>query len=158
MQSAAIRLKIDWQDAVRLGPVRFDPYAGLSLTHTSVDGYTETSGNVPAQFDKQTHDAQELRLGLVGVMAVNEATRLRLTIEGVRRFDDSGPALTGQDVGGFGISFDLPGDDIERSWVRGGVEVDYTTSTSSMISMSLNSTGRGQDPSVSGAVSYRKKF
>lgn len=158
VQSASIRIKFDWQDAARLGAMRFDPYAGFTFTHTRVNGYTETNGGVPARFDTQKHDAQELRIGVAGLMAITEAVRLRLTFEGVHRFDNDGPSLSGREVGGFGISFNIPGDDIEQDWVRGGGEVEYAINAGSMIAFSLNGSSEGQDPDISGAITFRKKM
>lgn len=158
VQSAALRLKIDWMDAARIGLVRLEPFLGLTLSHTRVDGYAEKGGSVPASFDTQKHDGQELRLGLAGVLPLAAALRLRLTLEGVHRFDARGPSLSGRDLGGFGIAFDLPGDKVDRTWVRGGGEIAYALDGVSMVGVSLNGSSGGQDPDISGAVTYRRSL
>ena len=158
VQSFALRLKADWLDAACIGNLHLNPYLGLTLSHTRVDGYSEKGGGVPASFDTQKHDAQELRLGMAGVQSLTDSLRLRLTLEGVHRFDGRGPSLSGREIGGFGFAFDLPGDKVDRTWVRGGGELEYRIDEASMVGVSLSGASQGQDPDIAGAITYRRSL
>jgi len=158
VQSFAFRLKADWLDAACIGSLHLNPYLGLTLSHTRVDGYSEQGGGVPASFDTQKHDALEMRLGMAGVQSLTDSLRLRLTLEGVHRFDGRGPSLSGREIGGFGITFDLPGDKIDRTWVRGSGELEYRIDQASMVGLSLSGASQGQDPDISGAITYRRSL
>jgi probable HAF family extracellular repeat protein len=158
VQSFALRLKADWLDAACIGNLHLNPYLGLTLSHTRVDGYSEQGGGVPASFDTQKHDALEMRLGMAGVQSLTDSLRLRLTLEGVHRFDGRGPSLSGREIGGFGFAFDLPGDKIDRTWVRGSGELEYRIDQASMVGLSLSGASQGQDPDISGAITYRRSL
>ena len=158
VQSFALRLKADWLDAACIGNLHLNPYLGLTQSHTRVDGYSEQGGGVPASFDTQKHDALEMRLGMAGVQSLTDSLRLRLTLEGVHRFDGRGPSLSGREIGGFGFAFDLPGDKIDRTWVRGSGELEYRIDQASMVGLSLSGASQGQDPDISGAITYRRSL
>ena len=158
VQSFALRLKADWLDAACIGNLHLNPYLGLTLSHTRVDGYSEQGGGVPASFDTQKHDALEMRLGMAGVQSLTDSLRLRLTLEGVHRFDGRGPSLSGREIGGFGFAFDLPGDKIDRTWVRGSGELEYRIDQASLVGLSLSGASQGEDPDISGAITYRRSL
>jgi hypothetical protein len=92
---------------------------------------------------------------MAGVQSLTDSLRLRLTLEGVHRFDGRGPSLSGREIGGFGFVFDLPGDKIDRTWVRGGGELEYRIEEVSVIGLSVDGASQGQDPDISGAITYR---
>ncbi|WP_332694018.1 autotransporter domain-containing protein [Devosia sp.] len=153
VNAALVRGRIDWLDAATFGTTTISPWASFTLANTSVDGYTETGGGFPARFDAQSQTASEVRVGLTAETELTQQTTLRTTIEGVHRFDSTGPALTGQTLGLF--EFSLPGQAQSQTWTRIGLDLEHEFSSSVLGTLSLQAATAGQDPDFSGAVGLR---
>ena len=160
LDSWSLRARLDWRDAFKLGSVSFTPTIQYTNTHTKVDGYQESGGTAPAQYDSQTHTAKESRLGLTGAYPVSDATTLRGHVEWVHRFDDEGAAVSGTAnvLQAVTVPFNFSGNKIRQNWSRVGAEVDHKISKSSVISVSANVASSGQDADVSAGASWKLVF
>lgn len=152
----AVRARLDWMNAFALGAVQFSPRVAYTWTDTKVDDYAETGGGFPVYFGRQSHNTDELRAGLDADWAISKALTLRGMLEGIYRFDDEGDDLQGQVIGLYSVT--RPYEDTNESWVRAGAELEYRLGEYSLISVSLNGASRGEDPDVSGAISFRMAF
>lgn len=153
--TAALRARLDWEDAARLGATTITPYGEVSFARTRIDGYTETGGGFPARFDARTEDATELHAGADGGHKVSSRVTLRSRLEAAHRFEKSGAATSGQVLGLF--SFTLPGQEIKRDWLRGGAGVDVKLGDG-VVSAMLNATTQGADPSYWLNLGYQLAF
>jgi hypothetical protein len=151
------RLRVDAPSLVTLGGFGFAPYASYSVTQTVVGAYAESGGAFPASFDEQKHNSLEGRLGVTAAKDLDAQTKLLLTVEAIHRFDNSGPALTGQDVTG-GVSFSLPGTAPRKDYVRFGFDIDRKLNENTLLNLSAHTSTVGEEQDVSVALSVRRAF
>lgn len=156
VESTALRLRADWTDAWALGATALSPYAALTATRTTTGGYTETGGGFPAHFDAQTQSGLEARLGVAAGYHLTPATRLRATLEGIRRLDGDTPRTSGQVLGLF--SFNQPGLSGSKTWMRAGLDVDHQINNNTLLGFSVHAASRGDDPRLTAAVTLRVGF
>lgn len=150
----AVRARLDWENAFRAVDTDFMPYFDLAYIKTNVGGYTETYGSLPAHFSSGEHGLTETHLGINANKKLNSHFALTAGVEGIHRFKDTNPHVTGQTLGSNG--FDLTVSD-DRSWMRasvGGI-VDYQGNRLSLI---FNATTEGQDPSAAVALGWKRSF
>lgn len=155
IETAALRARLDWEDAARLGATTITPYGEVSFARTRIDGYTETGGGFPARFDARTEDATELHAGADAGHKLSSRVKLLSRLEAAHRFEKSGAATSGQVIGLF--SFALPGQEIKRDWLRGGAGVDVKLGDG-VVSAMLNATTQGADPSYWLNLGYQLAF
>lgn len=155
IETAALRARLDWEDAARLGGTTITPYGEVSFARTRIDGYTETGGGFPARFDARTEDATELHAGADGGHRLSSRVTLRSRLEAAHRFEKSGAATSGQVLGLF--SFTLPGQEVKRDWLRAGAGVDVKLGDG-VVSAMLNATTQGADPSYWLNLGYQLAF
>lgn len=155
MSAFGWRVRLDWEDAARVGPVFLTPYVDLSRQRASRSGYAEQGGGFPARYDGQTGHSTELRLGLTSPLAVSVDTRIILTLEGAHQFESELPRTTGDLVGLF--PFDLPGQSTDRNWLRLGAALTRSLGPGA-ITAALNATTAGSSPSYWLNVDYRVPF
>ena len=152
----AARLRLDWMHAFALADMQLSPRVAYTWTGTHVDDYAEAGGGFPVYFDDQDHNTEELRAGIDADWAWTDNVLLRGMFEVVHRFDDEGNDLQGQVIGLYSVT--MPGESVNQNWVRAGVELDYHINKTSLITVSLNGSSRGEDPDVSGAISFIMGF
>jgi uncharacterized membrane protein len=154
----AIRARIDWRDALKLGGLGLSPYLSWSHTHTSIDAYTETGGGFPVAVAPSGSTGDESRLGLVAGLPLAGIARLAVSGEWVHRYDDGAFTVAGAGVGGiapFAFTTTAQG----RDWARGGVDLDLHTSRNTVLSLSGHAVGGdGRDADLSGSASFRVGF
>ncbi|MBI2788684.1 MAG: autotransporter domain-containing protein [Elusimicrobia bacterium] len=155
IETAALRARLDWEDAARLGAATITPYGEVSFARTRIVGYTETGGSFPARFDARTEDATELHAGADGGYKLSSRVKLLSRLEAAHRFEKSGAATSGQVLGLF--SFTLPGQEVKRDWLRGGAGVDVKFGDG-IVSAMLNATTQGADPSYWLNLGYQLAF
>lgn len=132
-------------------------FGSCTWTALEVDAYAEAGGAFPATYNRQNHTAREARLGLVGVYVVSEAVEVRLSAQLVHRLDDAQPTLTGTDVTG-NLPFSMAGTQNVMNQGRYGLELDHRLDKRTIINYSLQASGIGSLPEVSGAISFRRGF
>ena len=154
-QSARIRL--DGPSLTECFGFSLLPFASYSIKKTTVDAYTETSGTLRANFNKQSHTAQEIRAGFNAKIQASIETILIVSLETIHRLDGAGPALTGSDVGG-GIGFSLPGTPPRQDWFRLGFDIDHKLSSDTLINLSAHATSLGESHDLSASISLRRAF
>ncbi|NBX66510.1 MAG: autotransporter domain-containing protein [Proteobacteria bacterium] len=152
----AIRFRLEARNLVETKAVSLTPFVSHTLSRTHQDGYTETDGGFPANFDDQTTYANESRIGLTATQAIREDTSINLTMEAVHRFDRNSAKSSGEVIGLF--DFNQPGEDIQQNWGRLGMDIDHRIDESSVISVSAHAATRGEDPDISGSISYKYSF
>lgn len=156
VKATALRLRADWNDAWKMGATALSPYAALTATRTTTDGYTESGGGFPARFDAQTQTGLEARLGVAAGFPLSPATHLRATVEGIRRLDGDTPRTSGQVLGLF--SFNQPGLSETKTWMRAGVDIDHQITNNTLLGFSVHAASRGDDPRLTAAVTLRVGF
>jgi hypothetical protein len=132
-------------------------FSSFTWTALEVDAYAEAGGAFPATYDRQNHTSREARLGLVGVYVVNEAVEVRVSAQVVHRLDDAQPTLSGTDVTG-NLPFAMAGTQNVKNQGRYGLELDHRLDKRTIINYSLQASGVGSLPEVSGAISFRRGF
>jgi len=158
LNSASVRLRLDGP-AMKFGVVpAFTPFASFTWAHTSADAYSETGGSFDAQFDKQTHNSQEGRLGLTTKYVLGTNTTLLASAEWIYRFDDSQSGFSGTDIDHGALPFAVAGAPITRNQARFGFDIDHKLSADTLLNVSVHFTGVGEAPDVSGAISVRRAF
>ena len=160
MESSALRARLDWRDAFSLGAVNFSP--SMQYTHTSsrIDGYQETGGTGPAEFNSQHNNAKESRLALQGAYDLTAKTMLLGHTEWAHRFDSKGASVSGNAyiLDAVSMPFDIEGNDIDKNWLRVGAEVVHTFSSKTRLSISSNAATAGQDTDFSFGVNLNMLF
>jgi probable HAF family extracellular repeat protein len=151
VQTTALRLRLDWEDAARLLGASFTPYADVSAARTRIDAYTETGGGFPARFDERTEKATELRLGTDAAYPLSSAITLHGRLEAAHRSEKTGAATSGTVLGLF--AFDLPGQEHKRDWLRAGVGMSARLGDG-VASAMANATSEGAVPSYWLNLSY----
>lgn len=151
-----LRARIDWEDAFAANSIHFSPYADLTYSKSKLDGYTETGGSFPAQFESRAEGVTELRAGINSAMALGASGfDFIANIEAAHRFDDKAGGTSGEVVGSF--SFDLAGEKYDQNWLKAGVGVEGQFA-SGKASVMLNGTTEGAAPSSWLAASYQMAF
>ena len=158
MKSARVRLRLDGP-AMKMSVVPvFTPFASFTWGHTSADAYSETGGSFDAQFDKQTHNSQEGRLGVTSKYVLGVNTTLLATAEWIHRFDKTQSGFSGTDIDHGALPFSVAGAAITRDQARFGFDIDHKLSADTLLNISMHFTGIGEAPDVSGAISIRRAF
>jgi probable HAF family extracellular repeat protein len=158
LNSSSVRLRLDGPAMnFSVGPA-LTPFASFTWGHASADAYSETGGSFDAQFDKQTHNSQEGRLGLTAKRVLGANTTLLATAEWIHRFDDSQSGISGTDIDHGALPFSVAGAAITRDQARFGFDIDHKLSADTLLNVSMHFTGIGEAPDVSGAISVRRAF
>lgn len=155
VQTTALRLRMDWENAANLGIVKLTPYTDVSFARTRIDAYTEDGGGFPARFDARTEKTTELRLGVDAARALSSAATLLGRLEAAHRFEKHGASTSGTALGLF--SFDFPRQQYKRDWLRAGVGVEAKLGNG-VASIILNATTQGAVPSYWLNMSYQVAF
>jgi len=155
--SRAARLRYDTPFRKFADKFSVGAFGSFTWTALEVDAYAEAGGAFPATYDRQDHTSREARLGLVGVYVVNEAVEVRVSAQVVHRLDDAQPTLSGTDVTG-NLPFAMAGTQNVKNQGRYGLELDHRLDKRTIINYSLQASGVGSLPEVSGAISFRRGF
>jgi probable HAF family extracellular repeat protein len=155
VETIALRLRVDWEDAARIGGTSFTPYADASYARSRIDAYTETGGGFPARFEERTEEATELRLGADLAHRLSATSKLLGRLEAAHRFEETGARTSGTVLGLF--SFDLPAQRNKRDWLRAGAGVEAKLGPG-IASAMLNGTTHGAVPSYWLNLSYQLTF
>jgi hypothetical protein len=155
-KTLGLRARLDWQDAFAWSGAQFSPYTDLSYAETRMDGYTETGGAFPAQFNKRTDHATDLRVGFNASKPIPSSTfNFVSNLEVAHRFEDRGAATSGNVAGLF--AFELAGEKYKRTWMKAGVGVEGQLGAGKA-SLMLNATSKGEMPNAWLAASYQLTF
>jgi probable HAF family extracellular repeat protein len=155
VQTTAVRLRVDWEDAMSMRQASFTPYADLSYATTKIDAYTETGGGFPARFEERTEDTTEARLGIGAAYPWSSRVKLLGQLEAAHRFENTGASTSGSVLGLF--TFELPGEQLKRDWLRAGLGVAAQIGPGLLTAMA-NGTTQGAVPSWWFNVSYQVGF
>jgi probable HAF family extracellular repeat protein len=149
------KIRLDWLNAATIDNTAITPYAALSYAHTKVDAFTEDSGSFPVSYDATDDHATIARLGTDFVHPLTDKVRILAKAEADYQFGDRAADTRGTIVG---ISdFDLPGQDLNRFWVRGGLGAEFDAGKGTA-SVMMNATTQGQDPTFWVRTNYTVKF
>jgi len=110
------------------------PFAGFRVSYLSLDGYTESGGSFPAEFDDFDSTRTSVRLGVEGRFWAAENIDLIATGAWGTGLSASGDDASASipDMIGFGA----PGLDEEDDWVEGSIEA-LIASGRSQVSVSI---------------------
>lgn len=156
LTTSSVRLRLDGPAQKFVNAVSATPFASFTLTRTTADAYTETTGSFPATFGDQAHTAQEGRLGLTAKYAASPSTTLLFTAEWIHRFDGAGDGLTATSstMGTLTAAGIAPTADQARF----GFEVDHKLSADTLLNVSVHAAGNGPSADFAGAISIRRAF
>jgi hypothetical protein len=126
------------------------PFANFRLSHLSLDGYTESGGSFPAEFDDFDSTRTSVRLGVEGRFRASESTDLIATGAWGTGLSASGDDATGSVIGIMDIG--APGLGSEDDWVEGSIGALLALGAS-QVSVSLG--GRIGTDGDSGAIFSR---
>lgn len=156
LTTSSVRLRLDGPAQKFVNAVSATPFASFTLTRTTADAYTETTGSFPASFGDQAHTAQEGRLGLTAKYAASPSTTLLFTAEWIHRFDGAGDGLTATSstMGTLTAAGIAPTSDQARF----GFEVDHKLSADTLLNVSVHAAGNGPSSDFAGAISIRRAF
>lgn len=150
------RVRLDWLNAFAIGGTSLTPYTSLTSLHTTIDGYTESGGGFPAQWNKRSSENNILRAGMdASYPLASSGITLLGRLEGAWRAEENGPRSTGQILGLNSFDFASPSE--KRAWLRGsvGFEGNYAGGNFSLI---LNGATQGGSPDYWVAAAYRVNF
>jgi len=153
--SEAWRLRLDWPNAATYGALGVSPYTSLTYFHSHIDGYTETGGGFPVQWDSRNDYSTEARLGSDVSYELNNGIRLLGRLEGVHRLKDHSSGASGQ-ILGLG-NFDLAGMNYRQDWLRAGVGLESKVGPG-VASVMLNKTTENNGLDWWAYASYRITF
>ena len=152
--SKAIRLRLDWKDMAQLGSASITPYAAYTWMRTNLDGYTETGGGFPVQYDNNRWTTNDVRLGAAANFAATTSTNVRIGAEAVHRFEDN--TASGKVLGL--NSFSYQGKDIKQNWVRATADVDHRFTDDMLVTVGLNAGTGGGDNNWGVTAGLRANF
>jgi len=152
----SLRARLEWENALAFQATHISPYIDATYARTRMDGYTETGGGFPAQFDSRQDETAELRLGANAALDLSFIPATLISnLEAAHRFNDNGAGSTGQVIGL--SSFDLNGQQFDQSWLKAGVGLEGKVAGGKAYIM-LNGTTEGEVASAWLAVSYQQVF
>jgi probable HAF family extracellular repeat protein len=152
--TAALRLRVDWIDALAQGGLSLSPYTSLTHYRTSLKAYTESGGGFPVAWNARAENATEARLGADATWRANDGLTLLGRLEGVRRLNRQGGGVSGTLIGPGGFSFENAGQAGKQNWLRTGLGLDAKLgagTASAMLNLSTDSEG----PKRWASASYR---
>ena len=152
--SKAIRLRLDWKDMAQLGSASITPYAAYTWMRTNLDGYTESGGGFPVQYDNNRWTTNDVRLGAAANFAATTSTNVRIGAEAVHRFEDN--TASGKVLGL--NSFSYQGKDIKQNWVRATADVDHRFTDDMLVTVGLNAGTGGGDNNWGVTAGLRANF
>lgn len=150
------RARAEWKDAVKQSNVSLSPYAAYTYTQTKLDGYTETGGGFPAQFDAATFKSNDLRLGANLKTSINPATDVKVGVELAHRFEKNTTGVNGKVIGLY--DFSLAGEKVKQDWARLLVDVDYRITDDAVLTAGANVATKGGDASWGVTAGLRIRF
>lgn len=158
VHSSAVRGRIDWSNAVKIGSIGFSPYAQLTHLTTKIGGFTEWGGAFPVISYPVHATGNESRIGLHARAKLAEPVSLAVTGEWAHRYEDGTMTVAGALVGGpFGYSYALPG--APRNWGRIGADLDIAPTAHTLVSLSAyQRIGRGREAPLVASISARIGF
>jgi probable HAF family extracellular repeat protein len=155
-KTKGVRVRVDWEDAAKVGKTSLTPYADFSQSKAHMDGFTETGGGFPARFDARDEKATEARIGVNGSTDLNGKVKLLTNLEAAHRFEKKGAATSGNLVGLFG--FNLDGKAVKRDWLKAGVGLEGKVGKNGKASLMVNATTNSNMPKTWVAASYQIDF
>ncbi|MGN7920103.1 autotransporter domain-containing protein [Lysobacter sp. 22409] len=153
---AALRARLDWKDAARVGGVGISPYAAYTWTRTKLDGYAESGGGFPSRFDRTDWSTRDLRVGAAFERSFGERSDLSVSLEAVRRMDKISSGTRGEIIDLF--SFDLPGGELDRNWGQMLVDFDHRFGNGSVLGVGARAASSGGDADWGVSLGYRMSF
>ncbi|WP_175541692.1 autotransporter domain-containing protein [Polaromonas sp. YR568] len=155
-QTLAARVRVDWLNALSAGPVAVTPYTSLTWIKNTINGYTETAGGFPVQWDEQNGSARLLRVGVDNNWQAGQSLTASARVEYVHRLNDGGNRLGGRIVGL--NAFSLQGYEYQKNWWRLGLGGQYKLDSTSSVGATLNVTSQSDAPRLWINLTYNKAF
>jgi probable HAF family extracellular repeat protein len=156
VKSSAVKARLDWINAAKLGSYSVSPYAALTVSQAKVAAYTETGGGFPASIAEQKTNSSDLRLGAAFSKKVSDVTNVRFGVEGVHEFSDTTGGTNGEVTGLY--TFGLGGEQLNQNWVRATVDVDYQLSARTLLTGGLNIATQSNDPTFGVTIGLKSSF
>lgn len=153
--STALRLRLDWQDAMKYGQFTFSPYISQTWARAKLGAYTETGGGFPAQYGASVVVDSTARAGIRAKTALSGSTDLRISTEYVNGTTRN-KASSGQVIGLYG--FAVPGQKSRQEGATAIIDVDHRLSRSKVVSIGVSGSTFGGDPSYGLTMAYRASF
>jgi len=151
----ALSARLQWQSAWQFGLSNVHPYIEYNLVQVKTDGYIETGGGFPVIYNNTREMVRDWRLGTDINYDLDVNTRFIGSIEAVHRNDASSEGISGRLIG---LSdFNIAGYDYDRNWLRATAGIERELGKG-RLSLTLNTSTEGEDPSYWGGVNYSIAF
>ncbi|MET3615849.1 putative HAF family extracellular repeat protein [Rhizobium aquaticum] len=154
-QIYGVRARVDWQDALKLASTGISPFVSYTYLNAQMNGYTETGGSFPVQFNGSREVSNAVRIGADATTPLNDQFALVTRFEYGHRFEKAGAGVSGQILGLSAFSMD--GASVQQDWLRGGLGVSYKLGNGDGLVMVNTSNQTGKNTTWLSA-SYRMKF
>ncbi|MET3613298.1 putative HAF family extracellular repeat protein [Rhizobium aquaticum] len=154
-QTYGVRARVDWQDAFKLASTGVSPFVSYTYLNAQMNGYTETGGSFPVQFNGSREVSNAVRIGADATTPLNDQFALVTRFEYGHRFEKAGAGVSGQILGLSAFSID--GASVQQDWLRGGLGVSYKIGNGDGLVMVNTSNQTGKNTTWVSA-SYRVKF
>jgi probable HAF family extracellular repeat protein len=156
MTASAVKAKLDWVNAAKIGAATVSPYAALTLSKAKVDGYSETGGAFDATYNATTATSNDLRIGSAFAFKPTEQLSLRVGVEAVHQFDAGTDVISGDVTGLYG--FNLASGKQTSNWARVTVDADYALTSATSLSGGLSMATQGSQASIGVTLGLRAAF
>ncbi|MET3615850.1 putative HAF family extracellular repeat protein [Rhizobium aquaticum] len=154
-QTYGVRARVDWQDAFKLASTGVSPFVSYTYLNSQMNGYTETGGSFPVQFNGSREVSNAVRIGADATTPLNDQFALVTRFEYGHRFEKAGAGVSGQILGLSAFSID--GASVQQDWLRGGLGMSYKLGNGDGLVMVNTSNQTGKNTTWVSA-SYRVKF
>lgn len=156
-ETAGIRLRLDWMDAISAGKTRLTPYTSLTYMKTRMDGYTEQGDGFPVLWNKRTENATTAHIGVDAVHPISSTVTVLGRLEAAHRFESQAATVSGVLLGAGGGAFAFRGHDLKRNWLRAGLGLEAKVG-GGIANVMLNASTEGEMSTYWLAASYRWVF
>jgi probable HAF family extracellular repeat protein len=155
IQVKALRMRLDWRNALTLGDTAFTPYTSYTRSRSQVDEYSEIGGGFPVRWDRRNEKTSLVHLGVDTRHRLNGKLNVIARLERVHRMEKSSSGASGQILGL--SAFELEGIAYKQDWLSTGIGIEGQVGPGTATVL-LNATSEGDSPSTWGMASYRLSF
>lgn len=144
-----------------LGKVGTSPvgaFASVTLDHSDINSYNETGAAFGASYGDQSNENWIGRLGLTTKLALGAATDVNVTAEVAHTFNENRDDFTGTDISTGVLDFTMTDQRSKTTWGRLGLDIDHRLSDSTVLSLTLHGSTRGDAFDTAAALSLRHGF
>ena len=159
-EGAAYTFRARYDHALgKVGSAPVGAFASVTLDHSDINSYQETNGPAfGAAYGDQSNDSCVGRVGLTARLALGAATDVNVTAELAHMFNENRDDFDGTDISTGVLDFTMTDQRSKKSWGRLGLDIDHRLSDSTVLSLTLHGSTRGDAFDTAAALSLRHGF